>query len=302
MGSTIRVEGTQLLELVSEALVEQEEALTATAFLEPVVEVSELIVQQEDEYEFAHLSFQEYLAAAHVAAGAAREELLYEHVTEDWWKPMLLLYSGLVNPTKLIREAISQGANDVAYDCLQETRKRIDEGLKASLQAARTQAAVDELSELDSVTEQVQVARYADLMRYLGNGEWQEADHETYCLMITEVGKEDGQFFDTEDLINFPRKPLTIIDRLWAECSDGKFGFSVRKKMYLECGGNLDEKYVERVWDKFFQTNGWQVNKKWTDPKFDITSPKGHLPAIFFDYYEGRIGDEIFALLSHPDL
>ncbi|MEL7521224.1 MAG: NTPase (NACHT family), partial [Cyanobacteria bacterium J06553_1] len=48
-----RVERTRLLELVSEALAEQEEALTAQDFLKPVVEVSELIVQQEDEYEFA---------------------------------------------------------------------------------------------------------------------------------------------------------------------------------------------------------------------------------------------------------
>ena len=132
-----RVERSMLLRYVSEALAEQEETLGAGDFLAPVVEVSELIVQQEDEYEFAHLSFQEYLAAAYVAAKPEREALLYEHLKEDWWKPTILLYAGLVNPTKLIIEAMRQELTDTAYACLQETRKRIDEELKAKLQSVR---------------------------------------------------------------------------------------------------------------------------------------------------------------------
>ncbi len=103
-----RVEQSTLLQYVGEALAEQEETLGARDFLAPVVEVSELIVQQEDEYEFAHLSFQEYLAAAYLAAKPEREALLYERLQEDWWKPTILLYAGLVNPTKLIREAMAQ--------------------------------------------------------------------------------------------------------------------------------------------------------------------------------------------------
>ncbi|MEL6778913.1 MAG: GUN4 domain-containing protein [Cyanobacteria bacterium J06597_16] len=292
-----RVERTRLLELVSEALAEQEEALTAQDFLKPVVEVSELIVQQEDEYEFAHLSFQEYLAAAHVACGAAREELLYKHVTEDWWKPTLLLYSGLVNPTKLIRAAMAQGANDMAYDCLQETRKRIDEGLKASLQVAIKQAAATELSELNSVAAQVQTARYAYLERYLRTGEWKKADNETYELMITEVGKEVGEGFSSEDLLNFPCEPLKIIDGLWGKYSNGKFGFSVQKKIYMEdCGGVPDGKSDDdggEIFSKFYDLVEWSK-----DINYDLSSPYGHLPAAVFIHLE-RLRLKFFGCLHY---
>ncbi|MGB7250863.1 MAG: GUN4 domain-containing protein [Phormidesmis sp.] len=268
-----RVEQSTLLQYVGEALAAQEETLGASDFLAPVVEVSELIVQQEDEYEFAHLSFQEYLAAAYVAAKPEREALLYEHLQEDWWKPTILLYAGQVNPTKLIREAIAQGMNDLAYDCLQETRKRIDEGLKAELRVAKTQVEAAAVDELVSVAEQVNDARYADLERYLKNGEWRKADEETYRLMITEVGKEEGQWFDSEDLLNFPCEPLKAIDRLWVKHSGGKFGFSVQKEMYLECGGIPDGKNDGEAWSKLCQMNGWDASYE-----YDLETPKGHLP------------------------
>ncbi len=176
-----RVERSTLLRYVGEALAAQEETLGARDFLAPVVEVSELIVQQEDEYEFAHLSFQEYLAAAYVAAKPEREALLYEHLKEDWWKPTILLYAGLVNPTKLIIEAMRQELTDTAYACLQETRKRIDEELKAKLQSVRNSVTstldginpdyaielVDEPLFYDDVADIVLDARYADLAALL---------------------------------------------------------------------------------------------------------------------------------------
>ncbi|MEO1392668.1 MAG: GUN4 domain-containing protein [Cyanobacteria bacterium J06634_5] len=299
-----RVEKTRLLELVGEALAEQEEALTAQDFLEPVVEVSELIVQQEDEYEFSHLSFQEYLAAAYVAAESAREGLLYDHLQEDWWKPTILLYSGLVNPTKLIREAMRQDLTDIAYACLQETRKRVDEGLKAQLQSVRDSAAhpldginIDYVIAEDSVVSAelhygsvVQIvldSRYADLSNYLKNRQWKEADDETYRLMITEVGKETGQIFDREDLLNFPCEPLKVIDGLWVKHSNGKFGFSVQKKIYLECGGILDGKYYADAWNKLCFVSGWDSRIN-----YDLNAPSGHIPFSYsrrtFQLYGGR--------------
>ena len=284
-----RVERSTLLRYVSEALAEQEETLGAGDFLAPVVEVSELIVQQEDEYEFAHLSFQEYLAAAYVAAKPEREALLYEHLKEDWWKPTILLYAGLVNPTKLIIEAMRQELTDTAYACLQETRKRIDEELKAKLQSVRNSVTstldginpdyvielVDEPLFYDDVADIVLDAHYADLAHYLQNGQWKEADDETYRLMITEVGKEVGQWFDREELLSFPCEPLKAIDGLWVKHSGGKFGFSVQKEMYLECGGIPDGKYYKEAWSKLCQMNKWDDSVS-----YDLKSPIGHLPQM----------------------
>ena len=321
-----RVERNMLLQYVGEALVEQEETLRARDFLAPVVEVSELIVQQEDEYEFAHLSFQEYLAAAHVAAKPEREALLYEHLQEDWWKPTILLYAGLVNPTKLIIEAMRQELTDMAYACLQETRKRIDEELKAKLQSARSsvtstlnginldyviEESVDDPLLYDDVADIVLDARYADLERYLKNGKWEEADYETYRLMITEVEKDEGQWFDREDLLNFPCEPLKAIDGLWVKHSGGKFGFSVQKEMYLN-GGIPDGKGEKiEAWRKLCQMNGWSGGIK-----FDINSPDGHLPvlrhlgeghpfaggSIAVGGYGAVLASRLFNCNLHPDL
>jgi len=274
-----RVGHKVLLGLVSVALEEQEEVISASVFLEEVVQVSELIVQQEDGYEFAHLSFQEYLASVYVAAKSAREFLLYEHLQEARWKPTVLFYSGQVNPTKLIREAISQGLNDLAFECLQETRKRIDKALEAELEAKRSKAEKEEIAELDSVAEQVKDVRYADLESYLKKNQWKEADSETYRLMITEIGKEEGQWFDSEDILNFPCDPLKAIDELWVNYSSGRFGFSVQRKMYEDCGGNPDGKYYPPTWKRFCHANGWMMNNKYAVVKFN-TDLKGHLPAL----------------------
>ncbi|MEM8504859.1 MAG: GUN4 domain-containing protein [Cyanobacteria bacterium P01_D01_bin.1] len=277
-----RVGRSQLLQYVGEALAEQEEVIGATEFLEPVVDVSELVVLRDDEYEFAHLSLQEYLAAAYVASSVEREAMLYKHLQEDWWKPTILLYAGLVNPTRLIREAMAQGANDLAYECCNETRKRIDEGLRASLLAARkSKAATSELEDqFERVVEQVQDARYADLRRYLENGQWKEADEETYRLMITEVGKEEGQWFNREELLNFPCEPLRVIDGLWVTHSGGRFGFSVQKDLYLKCGGIADGEYHGEAWEKFCDHNGWMKTGNYVDVRYDTSSPSGHLPSL----------------------
>ena len=76
-----------------------------------------------------------------------------------------------------------------------------------------------ELAELQATVAQATDERYADLARYLKNGQWEEADNETYRLMITEVGKEEGQWFSADDLRQFPCEPLKKIDGLWVKHS-----------------------------------------------------------------------------------
>ncbi|MGD1863258.1 MAG: GUN4 domain-containing protein [Phormidesmis sp.] len=279
-----RVGRDVLLREIESALAEQDEAVDAREFLRDVVRISELIVQQEDEYEFAHLSFQEYLAAAYLAAEPReRERVLYEHLTEDWWKATILLYAGKTKkPSRLIREAMRQGNHDLAYACLQQTTKRVDDGLRA---------------ELGNLSEQLQDARYADLERYLQTGQWKEADQETYRLMITEVGKEEGQWFSSEELLNFPCEPLKAIDGLWVKHSGGKFGFSVQKELYLECGGVPDGKYRREAFSQFFKLSGWRK-----ELRYNLESPRGHLPrlgtTVKSSFWGTTVTTKIFSLFS----
>jgi predicted NACHT family NTPase len=59
-------------------LTAKSEKIDATDFLEQVTSIGELLIRQEDEYEFAHLSFQEYLAAMEIVR-TQQEALLYKH-------------------------------------------------------------------------------------------------------------------------------------------------------------------------------------------------------------------------------
>jgi GUN4-like len=137
-----------------------------------------------------------------------------------------------------------------------------------------------EVEQFSLIEKTVLDARYADLERYLKNGHWEEADEETYRLMIAEVGKEVGQWFGSDDLQNFPCEPLRTIDSLWAQHSGGKFGFTAQKKIYLECGGVHDGPYDDDAFNKFCHANGWKVKSQWVSSKFDTTSPNGHLPVF----------------------
>ena len=311
---TERIECDELLSLTRTILSERKEKISAETFVEQVVEISELIVQQEDEYEFAHLSFQEYLASAYVAAKSERETVLYGYLKEDWWKPTILLYAAQVNPTKLILEAMNQRAFTLAYECMQETRRRIDPELKSEFRNITNRGSKGVWTNLDQIAKQVRDARHADLERYLKNEQWKEADSETYRLMITEVGKDERQWFDPEDFLNFPCEPMRAIDRLWVKHSDGKFGFSVQKEIYLKCGGLPDGWHHHESFDKFGKEVGWIEDTKCLDVRYETSSPKGHLPAFVYVWDKSLLRDSILvdvkqegktcwaSLFSHPDL
>ncbi len=149
-----------------------------------------------------------------------------------------------------------------------------------SLNVAET-VSVRKTEQFSDIALSVLDTKYADLERYLKSGQWKEANDETHRLMITEVGKRKGQWLYDNELLSFPCEPLKVIDGLWVQHSGGKFGFSVQKKLYLDCGGLADRRYEPEVWDKFCEANGWSRDKKKNAfIRYDTSSPSGHLPAI----------------------
>ncbi len=121
----------QLLEQLAPGL--GEEAISPAGFLKQITEVSELLVERErQEYEFAHLSFQEYLAAAEIEKQGLEGELL-KNYRESHWQGTLVLYAALTNPNRLLRGLLEKDtleAAELAYKCLQETPRNVDEGLR----------------------------------------------------------------------------------------------------------------------------------------------------------------------------
>jgi hypothetical protein len=276
-----RLDQATLRQRLARHLLAQEETIATTEFINQVEQISELIVQREpEEYEFAHLSFQEYLAAREIVRLKA-ERLLYDHFGEDWWKSVILLYAAQVKPSGLIRAALERGATDLAYACWQETSKRIDADLQKDLEEVRA---------LRQTAAAVATSRYQQLEEYLNTQQWKAADQETYRLMITTVGKEAGQWFDREDLLNFPCAELRAIDQLWVQYSQGRFGFSVQKKIYVECGAKLDGKYPgAKIWEKFGNRVGWREGGQWL--MYDELSPSLFYPqGIFPCVWVGGLG------------
>ncbi len=101
--------------------------------------------------------------------------------------------------------------------------------------------------------------------------------------MIRAVGKKSGQWITSNELLNFPCTDLRTIDRLWVKYSRGKFGFSVQKKIYVECGAKLDGEYPgDRIWYKFCDRVGWRKGGKYLN-YYDLQanpplSPNGEFP------------------------
>ncbi|WOD39539.1 caspase, EACC1-associated type [Nodosilinea sp. E11] len=140
---------------------------------------------------------------------------------------------------------------------------------------------------------------YTRLRALLKAGNWRDADKETYEVMICAVGKKSGDWFTSEELLNFPCTDLRTIDGLWVKYSQGKFGFSVQKKIYVECGAQLDGKDSgDEIWHKFCERVGWRKDGKWLS-RFDLQANPSFSPAGEFIWLLGGhwfgVGGEFFS-------
>ena len=94
------IEYSTLLEKLKGYLAELDESILPAAFLKQIEQVSELLVKRDESYEFAHLSFQGYLAALEIKE-QKQEHLLLKHYSEAWWKETILLYAAQVSTPQL---------------------------------------------------------------------------------------------------------------------------------------------------------------------------------------------------------
>ncbi|MGJ3247686.1 MAG: GUN4 domain-containing protein [Elainellaceae cyanobacterium] len=130
--------------------------------------------------------------------------------------------------------------------------------------------------------------RYRELVNYLANGRWKEADQETLNVMLEVTNRKEQGYFSLESLKNFPCDDLRIIDQLWVKFSGGTFGFSVQKEIWVEVGGKLDfgedEDAAREAFRKMSDINGWRNAGgryiKYEDVIFDTSAPRGHLPSV----------------------
>jgi len=101
---------------------------------------------------------------------------------------------------------------------------------------------------------------YYKLRDLLAAKRWEDADEETAARMCEVMGRAEEGWLRVEDIEQFPCKDLKIIDTLWVHYSQGKFGFSVQKKIWIECGSPTS---YSDDWLRFCERVGWREGGKW---------------------------------------
>lgn len=134
---------------------------------------------------------------------------------------------------------------------------------------------------------------YSYLQDLLVEEKFLEADKLTIQLLCELAGesavKRKWLYFSEVD--SLPVRDLQTINTLWFIYSEGKFGYSVQREIWLSVGKN---------WDKLWPKIGWKKDNTWTrypqEFTWELTAPPGHLPLS----NQLRGVRVINSLLSHP--
>jgi serine/threonine protein kinase len=136
---------------------------------------------------------------------------------------------------------------------------------------------------------------YINLRNLLAAKKWKEADEETGRVMLKVADREEEGWLNTESIDNFPCEDLRTIDQLWVKYSNGRFGFSVQKRIYQSLGGTRE--YNSEIWQKFGDKVGWRRNNQWlyyNDLTFsEKTAVEAHLPVGFVAVGLGEEGGRV---------
>jgi hypothetical protein len=291
-------------------------AMSPAAFLKQLRDVDALIAkEQEDLYEFAHRSFQEYLAAVEIKA-TQREALLLTALQTpenlEWWQETILFYAAQADASRLIATILEQPS----FETMQLACSLLQEGLtiRPEVQAALLDRLGQVLQPLDRETLQLIVdhrlqPRYYKLGYYLQQQQWRKADIETYYVMLEVANCTQKRYLDVDDIAQFPCIDLRIIDRLWTSYSktpdhpNGKWGFSVQKQIWQDCGS---PKEYNKQWEDFGDRVGWRKDGDWVN--YDnltfhlLNSSRGEFTWFVLGWVGGWFGRGVGSLFSRKDL
>ncbi|MDJ0554174.1 MAG: GUN4 domain-containing protein [Microcoleaceae cyanobacterium MO_207.B10] len=175
---------------------------------------------------------------------------------------------------------------------------------------SKIEAKLEQISQILGLSERVSqleenlmlvtdVQRYSKLQELLAAAKWQEADAETFNVLLDVAQRQDLESFTPEDVSKYPCHSLKVIDKLWIKYSKGRFGFTVQKRIYESVGGG--GAYDRKVMDKYGDIVGWRVNNKWQEYdhlNFTLEAPVGcHPSGWWYSPFGGIIVNQFLSRL-----
>lgn len=130
-----------VLDVIRPGLRRLSTAMTPESFLSDVVTNGLLIERERGLYAYAHLTFQEYLAAKHIKDHDLGHQLT-ETVEDGWWRETTLLYVAGADGDAIVRACLDSGSSaavSLAFECL-ETGAELAPELRRSLNAILSEA------------------------------------------------------------------------------------------------------------------------------------------------------------------
>jgi hypothetical protein len=109
----------EVVKILAPGLGRVRQRVTGADFLADAVSNGLLVEREHNLYAFAHLTFQEYLAACHIQANNLLEALTTA-VEDDWWRETTLLYAAAADADPVVQACLDNGsitALALAFHC-----------------------------------------------------------------------------------------------------------------------------------------------------------------------------------------
>jgi len=126
---------------------------------------------------------------------------------------------------------------------------------------------------------------FVPLATALAAGDYQEADQITRDGLIHIAGESARarKFVYFTEVKNIPKTDMGNMERLWLKYSDGKFGYSVQRKIWRTTAIKGDfEKFCRKIdWNRIGEDGETERKRRWFgDSEFIYTmdAARGHLP------------------------
>lgn len=142
------IQGEEIEQVIANALALVHPHLSVPAFLKLVENSGGLLLEAESGfYEFAHLTFQEYLAAVHIVKEHGLEQEVLRHVADEWWHETIRLAAAQTDATPIIEACLaaqprSARVLELALACEEEAQK-VQPAIRARIQEVLEQGIED---------------------------------------------------------------------------------------------------------------------------------------------------------------